>query len=259
MTAEPPISGPNSGPNSGQSSGGGNIDAGDGILWETLPGLTPYPDALIRMEETAKAVREGLSRECIWLLEHPSLFTAGTSAKESDLFNPRGYPTYPAGRGGQWTYHGPGQRVAYLMLDLTKPHGPVPPRDLRAYVCFLEGWIIATLARLGVRGERREGRVGVWVTDPATGREEKIAALGVRVSRWVSWHGISINVSPDLSAFEGIVPCGIREFGVTSLHRLGLRTSMEELDEILRAEWRCQLTPHVCEPAHVVPSRIATE
>ena len=206
------------------------------ITWEKSPGFTPYPVALASMEETIRAIRHDGARERIWLLEHPSLFTAGTSAKEEDLFNPRGYPTYPAGRGGQWTYHGPGQRIAYLMLDLAREHGPVPARDLRAYVSFLESWIIATLQRLGVKGERREGRIGVWVVDSRTGEEAKIAALGVRVTRWVSWHGISINVDPDLSAFEGIVPCGIREFGVTSLHKLGIEVSMQDVDAILREE-----------------------
>lgn len=210
------------------------------ILWERSDELVPYPLALARMEETARAIRADGAQERIWLLEHPSVFTAGTSAKEADLFNPRGYPTYPAGRGGQWTYHGPGQRVAYPMLDLTRQHGPLPPRDLRAYVGFLESWVIATLAQCGVTGERREGRVGVWVVDAATGAESKIAALGVRVTRWVSWHGISINVDPDLSAFEGIVPCGIREHGVTSLRNLGLDITIAQLDTILREEW-CRL------------------
>lgn len=208
-----------------------------GIVWERSTEFVPYPVALSRMEDTVRKIRADGASERIWLLEHPPLFTAGTSAKEADLFNPRGYPTYPAGRGGQWTYHGPGQRVAYLMMDLSRPHGPVPERDLRAYVSFLEQWIIATLARLGVQGERREGRVGVWVVDPQTGTEAKIAALGVRVTRWVSWHGISINVDPDLSAFDGIVPCGIREFGVTSLRKLGVTATMEQVDAILVEEW----------------------
>ncbi len=216
----------------------GDADGGTRpVLWERSAGYVPYPFAIARMEQTVRDIRAHEARERIWLLEHPPLFTAGTSAKDSDLFNPRGYPTYPAGRGGQWTYHGPGQRVAYLMLDLQREHGPVPARDLRAYVCFLENWLIATLARFGVKGERREGRVGVWVVDPRTGTEAKIAALGVRVTRWVSWHGISLNVDPDLSAFEGIVPCGIREYGVTSLRQLGLNTGMAEADAVLRDEW----------------------
>ncbi|NHO31080.1 lipoyl(octanoyl) transferase LipB [Acetobacter fallax] len=214
------------------------IDGGGrSVLWERSDGFVPYPVALGRMEKIIRGIRADNKQERIWLLEHPSLFTAGTSAKETDLFNPRGYPTYPAGRGGQWTYHGPGQRVAYLMLDLSQQHGPVPPRDLRAYVCFLEAWIIATLARFGVKGERRDGRIGVWVVDPRTGTEAKIAALGVRVTRWVSWHGISLNVDPDISAFEGIVPCGITEYGVTSLQKLGIATDMSAVDTILREEW----------------------
>ncbi|NHN87468.1 lipoyl(octanoyl) transferase LipB [Acetobacter conturbans] len=207
------------------------------VLWEKSPSLVPYPAAVAQMETAVRQIRETGDGERIWLLEHPSVFTAGTSAKDSDLFNPRGYPTYPAGRGGQWTYHGPGQRIAYLMLDLSRPHGPVPARDLRAYVSFLESLIIATLARFGVTGERRDGRVGVWVVDPATGEEAKIAALGVRVTRWVCWHGISINVDPDLSAFDGIVPCGIKEFGVTSLRKLGIAATMEDVDGVLKEEW----------------------
>ncbi|GBR11072.1 lipoyl(octanoyl) transferase LipB [Acetobacter oeni] len=213
---------------------------GKPLLWERSGKLIPYPVAIARMEKTVHNIRCENAEERIWLLEHPSLFTAGTSAKEADLFNPRSYPTYPAGRGGQWTYHGPGQRVAYLMLDLQRQHGPVPARDLRAYVCFLEGWLIATLARFNVKGERRDGRVGVWVIDPHTGIEAKIAALGVRVTRWVSWHGISLNVDPDLSAFEGIVPCGISDYGVTSLRHLGIDADMAAVDTILREEW-CRL------------------
>ncbi|MBE7619206.1 lipoyl(octanoyl) transferase LipB [Gluconacetobacter entanii] len=207
------------------------------ILWEMAPGRVPYPDALACMERDARAIRAGDAGERVWLLEHPPTYTAGTSARPEDLFNPAGYPTWPAGRGGQWTYHGPGQRVCYVMLDLTQPHGPVPARDVRAYVHALEEWLIRTLGRFGVTGERREGRVGVWVVDPKSGREEKIAAIGVRVSRWVSWHGVAINVDPALSDFEGIVPCGIREYGVTSLRRLGLDVTMADVDRALRDCW----------------------
>ncbi|MBO1359547.1 lipoyl(octanoyl) transferase LipB [Acetobacter sacchari] len=207
------------------------------VEWEISSDPVAYPDAIASMSETVAAIRGRDAPERIWMLEHPSLFTAGTSARDSDLFNPRGFPTYPAGRGGQWTYHGPGQRVAYLMLDLARQHGPVPPRDLRAYVHALEGWLIATLGRFGVKGETRDDRVGVWVVDSKTGYESKIAALGVRVTRWVSWHGVSLNVSPDLSAFEGIVPCGIREHGVTSLKDLGVDVDMATVDAVLREEW----------------------
>ncbi|WP_323991114.1 lipoyl(octanoyl) transferase LipB [Nguyenibacter sp. L1] len=208
------------------------------ILWNSSAGPVPYPDAVAEMERQVAAIRDGQAPERVWLLEHPPTFTAGTSARAEDLFNPRGFPTYDAGRGGQWTYHGPGQRVAYVMLDLTRPHGDVPPRDLRAYVHGLEAWLIRTLRCFDVSGERREGRIGVWVVDPDSGAENKIAALGVRVSRWTSWHGVALNVMPDLDDFAGIVPCGIREHGVTSLHALGRRASMAEVDEALRACWQ---------------------
>ncbi|WP_077802966.1 lipoyl(octanoyl) transferase LipB [Gluconobacter albidus] len=207
------------------------------ILWTASPGLTPYPDALAFMEERARAIHQGTSDPLVWLVEHPPVFTAGTSAKDADLYNPRGYPTYDAGRGGQWTYHGPGQRLGYVMMDLTKSNGTVPPRDLRAFVAGLEGWMIDALARLGVTAFTREGRIGVWTVDPLSGLEAKIGALGIRVSRWVSWHGVSINVSPDLNDFDGIVPCGIREFGVTSLQRFDSSLTMKDLDDALAAVW----------------------
>jgi|SRR5690625_602464 len=179
------------------------------------------------MEERAAAIREGRAPELLWLLEHPPLYTAGTSARAEDLLSRR-FPVYDAGRGGQYTYHGPGQRVVYLQLDL-KRRQP----DLRLYVQCLEEWVIRTLARFQVKGERREGRVGIWVVRPG-GREDKIAAVGVRVRRWVTLHGISINLDPDLSHFEGIVPCGIREHGVTSLFDLGLPITLPDLDLALR-------------------------
>ncbi len=207
------------------------------ILWEISKKLVPYPQALSRMESMARSIRADEAAERVWLLEHPPLYTSGTSAKAEDLFNPADYPTYHAGRGGQWTYHGPGQRTAYVMLDLQRPHGPVPARDLRAYVHALESWVIGALAHFGIHGEVRDGRVGVWVTDPKTGSEEKIAAIGVRVSRWVSWHGVAINLDPNMADFEGIVPCGIREYGVTSFRKLGLSTTMQELDRALAQSW----------------------
>ncbi|MFT8931464.1 MAG: lipoyl(octanoyl) transferase LipB [Acetobacter syzygii] len=208
------------------------------ILWEISKKLVPYPLALSRMEQIAKDIRAGTAAERVWLLEHPPLYTSGTSARVEDLFNPAGYPTYHAGRGGQWTYHGPGQRTAYVMLDLQRPHGNTPARDLRAYVQALEAWIITALAKFGLRGEVREGRVGVWVNNPHTNAEEKIAAIGVRVSRWVSWHGVAINLAPAMPDFDGIVPCGIREYGVASFEKLGLSTTMAEFDLALMDAWQ---------------------
>jgi lipoyl(octanoyl) transferase len=169
-------------------------------------------------------------------VEHPPSYTAGTSARPQDLRDAR-FPVFEAGRGGQWTYHGPGQRTGYVMLDLQHPHGAIPPRDIRAFVAGLEEWLILTLAHFGVQGERREGRVGIWVEDKATGQEAKIGAIGVRVTRWVSWHGVALNVAPDLGHFGGIVPCGIAEHGVTSLHALGIPASMADVDQALRHAW----------------------
>jgi lipoyl(octanoyl) transferase len=206
------------------------------VEWRTEPGLLAYDDALATMEARVAAIRAGTAPELVWLVEHPPLYTAGTSAQPGDLLNRGGFPTYAAGRGGQWTYHGPGQRTAYALLDLTRPHGSVPARDVRRYVQGLEAWLIAVLARLGVQGETRAGRVGIWVDDPLRG-ESKIAAIGVRVTRWVSWHGIALNVAPDLAHFAGIVPCGIRDYGVTSLAALGRPATMAHADAALRAAW----------------------
>lgn len=205
--------------------------------WRISPGLTPYPEALAAMAERAAAIRAGTAGEWVWLVEHPPLYTAGTSARPEELLNPHHFPTFEAGRGGQWTYHGPGQRVAYVVLDLVRPHGTVPARDVRQFVTGLEEWLIFALARLGVAGERRAGRVGIWVADPASGAEAKIAAIGVRVTRWVSWHGIALNVDAKLSDFSGIVPCGISEHGVTSLRALGNPATMADADAALRAAW----------------------
>ena len=207
------------------------------VTWRISDGLTAYPEALAAMQARAAAIRAGQAGELVWLVEHPPLFTAGTSARSDELFNPRGFPTYEAGRGGQWTYHGPGQRTAYVMLDLARAHGTVRARDVRSYVEGLEEWLIRTLDRFNVRGERRPGRIGIWVADRAAGTEAKIGAIGVRVTRWVSWHGAALNVEPDLSHFGGIVPCGIREHGVTSLHGLGIPVTMAEADAALRAAW----------------------
>lgn len=200
------------------------------VEWRVEPGLLKYDAAVKAMEARAEAIYDGTACELIWLVEHPPLYTAGTSAKPDDLIDDR-FPVHQTGRGGQYTYHGPGQRVAYAMLDL-RERG----RDVRAYVQSLEEWLIETLAILGVTGERREGRVGIWV-QRGTGvltREDKIAAIGVRLKRWVSFHGIALNVAPDLSHFTGIVPCGIREHGVTSLADLGRPSDMASADAALK-------------------------
>ena len=195
--------------------------------WVIREGLLPYPEAVDFMEARAAAIAAGTAPERIWLVEHPPIYTAGTSAKDSDLIDAR-FPVYKTGRGGQFTYHGPGQRVGYVMLNL-KPRGS----DVRRFVHDLEEWLIRTLNHFNVKGERREGRVGIWVARGS--REDKIAALGVRVRRWVSFHGIALNVEPDLGHFGGIVPCGIRGHGVTSLADLGIVASMADVDVALRA------------------------
>jgi lipoyl(octanoyl) transferase len=197
------------------------------IEWRTSETPVPYEEALAFMEQRAAAVRDGTARECIWLLEHPALFTAGTSAHPTELFNPQHFPVYEAGRGGRYTYHGPGQRVGYVMLDLDKRG-----RDIRAFVQALEGWMIEALADLGVSAHLADGRIGIWVGEGAS--EAKIGALGVRVKRWVTLHGFALNVAPDLSHFSGIVPCGIAEFGVASLASLGKQMPMERVDAALK-------------------------
>jgi lipoyl(octanoyl) transferase len=207
------------------------------VAWCASEGLTPYPEALAAMQARVAAIHAGAAEELVWLVEHPPLYTAGTSAKRADLLLPDRFPTYAAGRGGQWTYHGPGQRTAYVMLDLARRHGQQLPRDVHSYVTALEEWLIRTLARFGVRGERRAGRVGIWIAGRAGEGEAKIAAIGVRVTHWVSWHGVALNVAPDLSHFSGIVPCGISEHGVTSLHALGIPATMAEADAALLAAW----------------------
>ena len=208
-----------------------------GAEWRIADGLTAYPDALATMQARVAAIRAGTMGELVWLVEHPPLYTAGTSARPEELTAPARFPIFAAGRGGQWTYHGPGQRTAYVMLDLERTHGRVKPRDVRCFVWGLEEWLIRALDRFGVRGERRDGRVGVWVADRAAGTEAKIAAIGVRVSRWVTWHGVALNVAPDLSHYAGIVPCGISEHGVTSLRALGISATMAEVDATLGVAW----------------------
>lgn len=212
-------------------------DVADNVEWRISDGLTAYPLALAAMRERVAAIRAGTAREMVWLVEHPPLYSAGTSAVLTDLRTPDRFPVYEAGRGGQWTYHGPGQRTGYVMLDLTRAHGAVRPQDVRSYVHGLEEWLIRALDRFNVRGERRAGRVGIWVADRAAGTEAKIGAIGVRVTRWVSWHGVALNVEPDLAHFAGIVPCGISAHGVTSLHALGLPVTMAEADGALMAAW----------------------
>ena len=199
----------------------------DDIEWRTSDAPVPYEQSLAFMEARAAAIREGTERECVWLLEHPPLFTAGTSADPAELFNPMAFPVYDAGRGGRYTYHGPGQRVGYVMLDLEKRG-----KDIRRFVNRLEGWMIDTLAEFDVAAHRAPGRIGIWVGEGAG--EAKIGALGVRVKRWVTLHGFALNVSPDLSHFGGIVPCGISEFGVTSLETLGKQIPMSGVDAALK-------------------------
>lgn len=205
--------------------------------WILSKDRVEYEDAIRIMDERVGMIHDGHAPEAVWLLEHPPLYTAGTSAKESDLLNAR-FPVYPTGRGGEYTYHGPGQRVAYVMLDLKKRQSKP---DIKHYVWQLEEWIIQTLAEFEVDGQRREGRVGIWVDmEPYGGRqgeEAKIAAIGVRIRRWVTLHGIAINVAPDLSHFSGIVPCGIAEHGVTSLAQLGKDVPMKSVDEVLRKKF----------------------
>lgn len=206
------------------------------VEWITSSGLTGFREAEAWMEARVAAISDGTASECIWLVEHPPLYTAGTSAKAADLTDPDRFDVFPTKRGGQYTYHGPGQRVAYVMLDVG-----ARGRDVRCFVRQLEAWVIATLARFNVTGEIRDGRVGVWVTRPekaptAAGNaaEDKIAAIGIRLRKWISFHGISINLEPDLTHFDGIVPCGITEHGVTSLVDLGLPVTMNDLDVALR-------------------------
>ncbi len=207
------------------------------VEWRISEGLTPYAEALAWQEARVAAINAGDADECVWLLEHDALLTAGTSAKPADLLDPNRFPVHQVGRGGQYTYHGPGQRIAYAMMDLTRRG-----RDVRAYVHSLEEWVIRALAEFGVKGERRADRVGVWVVRPdrpplpdGSPAEDKIAAIGVRVRRWTAFHGVAINVEPDLTHYRTIIPCGVRDFGVTSLVDLGIPVGMHDFDIALRA------------------------
>ncbi len=215
------------------------------VEWQIFEGLQPYAPTLAAMEARAADITRGAADEAVWLLEHPPLYTAGTSARDADLRDPGRFPVHATGRGGQYTYHGPGQRVAYVMLDLNRRG-----RDVRRFVASLEDWVIATLAEFNVVGERRAGRVGVWVVrhdkpplPDGSPREDKIAAIGIKLRRWVSFHGIAINVEPDLSHYEGIVPCGISDHGVTSLVDLGLPVTLADLDVALRATFERRFPP----------------
>ena len=217
------------------------------MRWQVAEGRVDYLEAVAFMEARVAAIRGGTEDELVWLVEHPPLYTAGTSANQQDLLTPERFPVYKTGRGGEYTYHGPGQRVAYVMLDLKRRRC-----DVRAFVSSLEAWIIATLAEMNVRGERREDRVGVWVVRPerpplpdGSPAEDKIAAIGIRLRRWVSFHGISINVEPDLDHFTGIIPCGVTAHGVTSLVDLGLPVSMEDTDLALRSAFEQVFGPTV--------------
>ena len=212
------------------------------IEWRLSDKAVPYEAGVAEMEARVAAIRAGEAPELIWLLEHPPLYTAGTSARPEDLLDPRRLPVYRSGRGGQYTYHGPGQRIAYVLLDLDTPERG---RDVRCHVWRIEEWIIAALARLNVRGERRKDRIGVWVIG-LDGREDKIAAIGVRVRHWVSYHGVALNVDPDLAQFRGIVPCGIAEHGVTSLEALGITASMSDVDIALRETFEDVFAAPLC-------------
>jgi lipoyl(octanoyl) transferase len=218
----------------------------DEIEWRRGDAPVPYDMAVEAMERRIAAIRAGTAPELVWLLEHPPLYTAGTSARPEDLLEPGRLPVHKSGRGGQYTYHGPGQRIAYVLLDLDRRG-----RDIRCHVWRLEEWIIAALAHFGIRGERRAGRVGVWIPRP-DGRDDKIAAIGVRVRHWVSYHGVALNVDPDLDQYRGIIPCGIAPeisgHGVTSLARLGVTAAMAEIDTILRATFDTVFQRVGCEP-----------
>jgi lipoyl(octanoyl) transferase len=202
------------------------------VEWRVAATPVDYPEAVAFMEGRVAGIAAGNEAELVWLVEHPPLYTGGTSARPTDLLTPDRFPVYPTGRGGQYTYHGPGQRIAYVMLDLNRRR-----QDLRLYVATIEEWMIRTLAAFGIKGERRQDRIGIWVDRPERGGEDKIAAVGIRIRRWVTFHGVALNVSPELEHYSGIVPCGIHGYGVTSLADLGLDASMADVDAVLRSEF----------------------
>lgn len=224
----------------GSAAGIAGLRSATPVEWQVGSGLVPYPDAVAAMEARAAGIAAGEEPERVWLVEHPPLYTAGTSARPEDLLDPDRLPVFRTGRGGQYTWHGPGQRVAYAMLDLNRRQP-----DIRAYVAGLEAWVIRSLASFGIAGETRSDRVGVWVRRPERGPgvEDKIAAIGIRIRRWVTFHGIAVNIDPDLSHYDGIVPCGIAGHGVTSLADLGLRVTMSEFDAVLRREFEAVFGP----------------
>lgn len=202
------------------------------LEWKFSPQYINYGEALFFMEERVRGIAKNESPELVWLLEHPPIYTAGSSAKSADLIDAQGFPVYQTGRGGQYTYHGPGQRIAYVMIDLKRRQ-----KDVRKFVCALELWLIESLKVFHVTAERRPGRVGIWVVDQ--GREKKIAALGIRLHQWISYHGVALNVAPNLTHFQGIIPCGLAEYGVTSLEDLGIHVTLAEVDAVLKKQWLC--------------------
>ncbi len=216
------------------------------VAWMTARGAVAYPDAVAAMEARAAAIHAGGAGEQVWLVEHPPLYTAGTSAQPGDLLDADRFPVFQTGRGGQYTYHGPGQRVAYVMLDLNRR-----ARDVRRFVTTLEDWLIDTVATFGITARRRPGNVGLWVPRPdkGPGREDKIAAIGIRIRRWVTFHGVALNVDPDLGHFAGIVPCGVQGQGVTSFADLGVRATMDEVDRALRAAFEMHFGPTMLTPS----------
>ena len=218
--------------------------------WQTTDAQVPYPEAIAVMEERVNGIITGTASELIWLLEHPPLYTAGSSAQDDELLHAPPFPVYTTGRGGRYTYHGPGQRIGYVMLDLS-----LRRQDVRAYVHEIEEWLIQTLACLGVTGERREDRVGIWVRHP-DGQEEKIAALGIRIKKWVTFHGFALNVAPNLDHFGGIVPCGLHQYGVTSLHALGVTRDMRVVDDALRTTFQNIFGEGSHRPLRIQPPRV---
>lgn len=208
------------------------------ILLQKSKKNVSYPDALEYMQSQIQDIHDQKKPETLWFLEHPPLYTAGISSKEHDLINPKNYPTFYTNRGGQWTYHGPGQRIIYIMMDLRQDHQAFPPRDIHAFVNAIEDWLILTLKQFNIHAEKRKDRIGLWVIDPITQKEEKIAALGIKMTRWISWHGIALNISPNLDDYSGIIPCGLADYGVTSIKKLGVHCSMDEVDQVLIEQWQ---------------------